>query len=289
MADKHGSRDFRLSELSDEQLHQLLHEEMEADEPDTALVRRVAAVLTSREEANGHEVDENAAWETIRQYQEDGPPLFPEVKEELDGASAGVAARKHVRHTRLFRVAVAAAIILALLLGATAVADAAGLSLWGMLTHWTADTFGLAERNLDISSDHLEHPDFYYHLRRALQQEGAEQDLVPTLVPDGYSVSQTNTEQTYEGAFVFCALSNGDNEIIFNYIISNLEQPNQYYPIDEIEPEVYTVNGIDHYIMTNEGEYVVSWTNGNVRCDITGVPNHEELIKIIDSIYVGRS
>lgn len=57
------------------------------------------------------------------------------------------------------------------------------------------------------------------------------------------------------------------------------------YEKDFDDPEIYKANGIDHYIMTNMGEFLTVWQVGSLEVSISGVPTREELVKMIDSIY----
>ena len=56
-------------------------------------------------------------------------------------------------------------------------------------------------------------------------------------------------------------------------------------PKNGVAPERYVRNGITHYIMPNAGYYEVVWVNGNVQCSIGAQVSHDEMIKIIDSVY----
>ena len=56
---------------------------------------------------------------------------------------------------------------------------------------------------------------------------------------------------------------------------------------DDVVPEAYSSGNIEHYIMTNEEEYVVSWNVDNVLCDISGLLNYDDAILMINSIYKG--
>ena len=147
--------------------------------------------------------------------------------------------------------------------------------------------FGIEAESSRSSSIHHEEFDAYEHLRLSLAEYGVYQSVVPSYLPKGYSFQEISKGSTFEGTFIRCIMSNGDNEIILRYIISNTEQPSRYYAIDENAPEIYTTGGIEHYIMTNEGEYFVSWTSGNIVCDISGLLNYDDVILMIDSIYKG--
>lgn len=66
------------------------------------------------------------------------------------------------------------------------------------------------------------------------------------------------------------------------------KEPTRVFAKDDGSPEIYTKNGIEHYIFTNEGSYRATWLNQNVQCEIIKVVEKAELLKMIDSIYEER-
>ena len=277
----------QLEEWSDEQLRQMLLAQMEAEEVDVELVRSITAILASREEEKGHEIEAHSAYETFQQEYAGTPALFPEASANAETAVKGNSVPRQYRPHRFIKAAIVAAVIMALFLGTTIVANASGLDLWGIITRWTKDVFGIEAESSRSSSIHHEEFDAYEHLRLSLAEHGVHQSIVPTYVPDGYNVSETKFYDTFEGVYFLCTLSNGDNKIILRYTVSNTEHPSKYYTKDDMLPEVYFSNNIEHFIMTNEQEYIVSWTNENIVCDISGLPNYDDVIIMINSIYEG--
>ena len=277
----------QLEEWSDEQLRQMLLAQMEAEEVDVELVRSITAILASREEEKGHEIDEHAAYETFQQEYAGPPALFPEASASTETAVKGTPVLRHHRPHRFIKAAIVAAVIMALFLGTTIVANASGLDLWGIITRWTKDVFGIRGESSYSSTYHQDELDVFYHLRTALAEHGVSQSVVPNYLPEGYSFRDLTTDTTFEGSFIRCVMGNGDNEIILRYLISNTERPTRYYMKDDVVPEVYSSGNIEHYIMTNEQEYIVSWNVDNILCDISGLLNYDDAILMIDSIYEG--
>lgn len=277
----------QLEEWSDEQLRQMLLAQMEAEEVDVELVRSITAILASREEEKGHEIEAHSAYKTFQQEYAGTPALFPEASANAETAVKGNSVPQQYRPHRFIKAVIVAAVIMALFLGTTIVANASGMNLWGIITQWTADVFGISGNNSQSTSFHSEERDAYLDLRTALSEHGVYQSVVPSYFPEGYSFQDLTTDTTFEGAFIRCVMSNGNNKIILRYVISNTQQPTRYYTKDDVVPEIYCFNNIDHHIMTNEQEYIISWTNENIVCDISGVLNYDDVILMIDSIYEG--
>lgn len=277
----------QLDEWSDEQLRQMLLAQMEAEEVDVELVRSITAILASREEEKGHEIDAHSAYETFQQEYAGTSALFPDASASAETAVKGNSVPRHYHPHRFIRAVIVAAVIMALFLGTTIIANASGMDLWGIITRWTKDVFGIKGESSYSSPYHHEGSDVYYHLRTALAEHGVHQPVVPSYLPEGYSFQEINMDSTFEGTFIRCVMSNGNNKIILRYVISNTEQPTRYYTKDDVVPEIYCFDNIEHHIMTNEQEYIISWTNENIVCDISGVLNYDDVILMIDSIYKG--
>ena len=275
-----------LTEWSDEQLRQLLLTQMDAVNVDVDLVRCITTILAKREEENGHEIDRHTALKSFKQEYETTPALY-----RLDAIENEVAhpqdshSQSNIRARKLVRLVAVAAVVAMLLLGITIVANASGLDLWGVVTRWTDDVFGITREEPGIRTIHKEQSDEFYHLKTILKERGVSQSVVPNYTPTGYRVIDTVFSDTYEGFNAYCILGNGENEIFLRYWISNSNQANHFYAIDDASPKIYECNGIEHYIMTNENAFIVSWTNENILCDISGLQSYDALIQMINSIY----
>ena len=270
--------------MSDEQLRLLLTAETEAEQVNVELIRQITDILASREEDEENEISTSAA-DFLQRAKNGRPSLFPEVADEMDPPPADSKPLKSFRHTRVFRIVLVAAVIAALFIGSSVAAGAAGLDLWGVVSRWSADVFGYFREDTSFKGGHVEESDYYYHLQSALIEYGVDFQVIPHFMPDGYEFMEFGAEETYEGNLVYGVFSNGKNRIILHYLISSTAQPNRFYAIDEASVELYELNGISFYIMTNENEYVVNWTNGNVFCNISGVSTYEDAIQMVTSIY----
>lgn len=273
-----GSFDY-LNKLNIQQLREILRLQLDEDEVNIELIKKINAVLASKTEEP--ELDVASAYDRLRAA-ESSEPLYSEV---LDEMTAEKAVRPRPKFRALFKVGLVAAVVIVLFIGTGIVGYAMGFDFWGAMRDWTEDRFGF------LSGDSLyqrtEVEDSYSKLREELRANGATVDVVPEYMPSGYSLSSVTTEDSLRGLGIFCTLSNNDKEILLNYTLT-AKEPNTIFPKDESSPEVYTVCGIEHNIFTNEGSYIAVWVNQNVQCEIYKVEDREELLKMIDSIYKER-
>ena len=266
-----------LSSLTTEQLKQLLHAQLDAEEPNVDLIKKVTAVLDAREPLP---FDPDAGYRSLLQDHLDGDRL---CTEDSDGKPAVRPCRPRV--FRFARAASIAAIFLLVLLGGTAVAHALGFDLWGAVVRWSADTFGLSNKDIVGQTSDINTEDPYFVLRETIRNVGVLSPVVPYYLPEGYHNMETTREETYQGAAVNGIYKSEQGTILLTYVITQSDHPSRYYPIDDSDPEIYTVNGVDHFITSNEGKYRAFWTNENVVCDISGLEDEVVLKQMIDSIY----
>lgn len=197
----------------------------------------------------------------------------PKPSERKSGKS------KAFRYTA--RIAVIAAIIGSLIAGAQAV----GIDIFEIIARWTSGQFYLERTNdpqTQVSGSPSEGE--YQSLQEALDAYGIQAALAPTYLPEG-AVLESLTTHEEKGALVIMAkytLPDGRLSI-------GLRQ-NESVPLSEVEKDtddinVYTVDGITHYIMQDISRQKAVWCNDIWECLIVGDISREDLLAMIDSIY----
>lgn len=276
-----NSRSF-LPTLSTQQLRQILLAEVESDETNVELIRNITAVLETRD-YSGTDIDVKTAYNAFHSDHAMEQPLY-DIDTAGEEEPTPSPKRKPVRTTRLARLALVAAIIMAILLGTTVVASAAGYDLWGAITRWTSEVFGFAtgKEPTEIIYDKNYSP--YSELEQIFQDNGFELNVIPKYLPEGYRFLDAFSDETYEGTIISAAYRHADNEIVLSYIIG-AQNTSALYPKDDDEPEVYERSGIKHYLIFNEGKWGAVLEADNIVCRINGVTEKTELIKMLDSIY----
>lgn len=165
--------------------------------------------------------------------------------------------------------------ITVLLVGAACAAGALG---W--LPKWNASYFSFssdklaAERSSSVSVE----------LEQALAAHNAPSYLVPTWLPEGYEQTAFTSEDMPSHQKMGCMFSNGSKDIYLQYILYDQEYQGQFNKND-VAPSAYRVNGLDHYIISNEDDYAAIWQNKNVECLLYGFVDYEDLVCAINSIY----
>lgn len=263
--------------LSKEELEELLRRDFEQNndgDPDAALY--IAQLLAEREEAEcpGGQNAVDDAWKSFKESFILDESAVVGAKPTAQTTFSEVKTEKKT-HLPLLRIALIAAVITVLLVGAACAAGALG---W--LPKWNASYFSFssdklaAERSSSVSVE----------LEQALAAHNAPSYLVPTWLPEGYEQTAFTSEDMPSHQKMGCMFSNGSKDIYLQYILYDQEYQGQFNKND-VAPSAYRVNGLDHYIISNEDDYAAIWQNKNVECLLYGFVDYEDLVCAINSIY----
>lgn len=273
-----------LSALTEDQLQEILTTELMSDETDVSLIKRVIAALKVKSPQQG-EFDVDSKWQEFVSDYIGTQPLYDDNIETADNRAS--------KPARAFRpsfgtaAAIAAA---AVLLSGTAAAYALGYDLFGAIATWTKETFSFTQQAEMTPGPIMPSEDVasLSDLQSALDEHGITEKLVPAYIPEGYEQEEFYAD-TGNGCTVYVSvLANGENTVIVQICQYAADDGNRAnYEKDEADPEIYVINNIPHYIMTNMGRYHAVWADGLYEVSISGLKTKDDLIKMIDSVYAG--
>ena len=187
---------------------------------------------------------------------------------------------------RVFKmVAAVLAIVFVLAVGTTLTAKAFHLDIWSKFANWTKEVFQFAdstqgttaanpekENNLELKS-----------LQDALAKENITEKLVPMWLPEGYKSKDLNVMTSPKGRTFYAIFEKEEAELVINIRQTIGTPANQIETSDDLI-EIYTVNGIDYYIFSNNAKLQAAWSIGEFECIIGGNIALEEMKKMINSI-----
>lgn len=252
-----------LSSMSTAVLRELLARELEADSAahvNAELIMEITQILDSR---SGHApVDITSAYQDFTTSHLSGEMLYPAAESD----------RVPLRSRRFFRLGLVAATLVVLLTGITVTAQAT--SLWKIIASWTAETF-----QLDLGEPTDERT---AALQETLREKDIYLSLAPHYLPEGYTLTQMDTGHGQ----IIAVYQKGDAALIIQ-VHSIASGNGSKLEKDDMEPVVYKVKGVQHYIVSNLGRYNATWVNEGYECTVTGIPSLEEAYQMIDSIYRG--
>lgn len=262
--------------MSTEELNEILRQDFlhPGDELlDADAILYISRLLAARE-GDDLTYDTEASWQNFRQKFIVSDFARPDEGKTISRADTTRSHTKKKASIRTLRILLIAVVITAMLAGAT---YAAGILGW--LPKWNSDHFSFSP--VEETSDTGD----CTTLEEALARHNAPSNIVPRYLPDGYEQVEFNYTSA-PGAYttIDCIFSDGIGFISLAYCI-DYSSDHSIFTKDEEHPEIYTVCGIDHYIMTNVGQHSAVWQNGNFECNLYGFESREELIKTIDSMY----
>lgn len=263
-----------LDAMSTANLEELLQAELDSDrEIDVEKLKRTLAAADVRTEQK--DVDVDAAWDRLYH---DHLPSVPIIMPEDTSAR-----KRSSRNKRWVRAGLIAVLAAVLCLGVGLTASAAGYNILDAVMQWSSETFGFSFIQNSSTSSYVSDPE-YAQLKFALADAGVTAPLVPNYLPDGYTQGEL-----YASDGQYTAVYQSESNVIVLQIQKALSKDNVQHEKDGAEPEIYTVSGVDHYISTNMGAFIAVWTNDGYECFISGVPTKQELLDMIDSIYLEDS
>ena len=270
----------RYDEMTTDQLREILrkhaHGELEK-EPDTEELFYIMEVLANRESENPEKQiksTEEAYATFVKHYApemaEDKPIPFP---------------KRGTLTTRwMKRVAVVAIVCVALMTAAVS-AKAFAPDFWEKVASWTKEIFrfenvtdGTEGKNPEtVNNVELD------SLREALNQHKMPATLVPRWIPEGYICVDVSTMETPKARTIFAKYKKDGNQLLIQIRQVVGVAPQQIEKNEDLI-EIYTADGIEYYIFSNDEFMQTAWIVGEYECLIIGKLTMEEMKKIIDSI-----
>ena len=270
----------RYDEMTTELLREILrkhaHGELEK-EPDTEELFYIMEVLANKESENPKKQiksTEEAYATFVKHY-------APEMAEDK---TIPFLKRSTVATRWMKRVAVVAIVCVALTTAAVS-AKAFAPDFWEKVACWTKEFF-----RFESMSDGTEgrEPDKEVNmelnsLRDALNVNNASEGLMPNWIPAGYSCVDIKTQESPKTRTI-SAIYEKDGERLLIKIRQALG--GEQYQVEKSEDlvEIYSVDGMDYYIFSNNETLQAAWIVGDCECFLSGKITMEEMKRIIDSI-----
>ena len=267
----------RYDEMTTEQLREILrkhaHGELEK-EPDTEELFYIMEVLESRESENPEKqikTTEEAYATFVKHY-------APEMAEDKP---IPFRKRSAVATRWMKRVAVVAIVCVALTTAAVS-AKAFAPDFWEKVACWTKEFFrfedvnGGAEGKSPDKEDNAE----LDSLHEALEQQDG---LAPHWIPEGYICISVDAKESPKALRISAVYEKDDIQLIIK-IRQEFGSPPVQIEKNEDLIEIYSADGVDYYIFSNNGMLQTAWAVGEFECIIGGKITLEEMKRIIDSI-----
>lgn len=268
-------------------LRALLIMELSAEgDVNVARIQEISDIIAEREQFEIPDAD--MGWEDFRKNYESSEPIHT-LEQDCSEAPKpetepkAVPERKTMPKRKAWgRLAVAAAIVASLVVGATLTAQAAEFDLWAAMARWTSETFGftLGARESMPNENKLKNEELA-PLWDAMMEGGISEPSLPTYLPDGFE--QIELIENNEDGF-WCVAYQSRTELIHIQVQQSQGEDWSVFQKDDADPEIYMWNGMEFYIMTNMGQWSATWSSGSYEYLISGA-SEPELYQMIKSIH----
>lgn len=300
--DKNNPYSF-LNSLNTETLKQILRDDFESedsgtpenDEFITCVMEVIAQRETEMEKISQFNVD--AGWKDFQKnyqpedeaaalvYGETAPDELTENNEQERQADLKPQ-RPRRAIQRVLRIAVIAAIVASLCMAA---ANALEVNIFKMVAQWTQDIFQFRSETSISQNAAYESGAFLEDdqtLKGLLTEKNITQLVYPKWIPEGYTFLESNADFDVEEPMFMSIYENEAAENPITVLVVAHDEPRgMLTEKDSGDVDVHVKNGMEHYIMSNEGVLVSTWFVDNIECSITGNISEAEMRAMIDSIY----
>lgn len=274
-----GARDFSeydtMATADLEEILRLDAESPEGAESDTELLLYIMGVLADRRRNSGN-AGKTAfeAWESFEKN------YMPEEE------SSEVAVRKAGWHfAPWLRRSVAAVAIIVLLICIPITAEAFGLGdLWDVVARWAKETFSFVNgEDTEITEPVPVNQEEYTSLQDALEKSNRDPSIVPTWVPDSFSLDKIEKDVTPLQELYNAVFSDGHRHIkIFIQTYINMDPTKVEFTDGFVD--TYYAHDTEFFIFMNQNQVQAIWINDPYECSISGDISIDDLKRMIDSI-----
>ena len=242
---------------------------------------------------------------------------FAQFQQRMQQISSecAVSKKSHLKYSLLFRkigrVAVTVAAILGCLFAGMAVAQAAGMDIWGAMARWTENVFsfgpirseGAVDRSFAKDSSESVYQNFMVDnagtalftsdtisttsLQEALDTYEIEEIHEPTQIPEGYFLSGVESSEL-DGKLVSltATYSNGIESLLI-CICPYSDESSMHIEKNASPVEIFEYGGREFYLITNNKNYAVAWVSKRFEYCVIGKIEKESLKQFAFSLTGG--
>ena len=250
----------------------------EINDDTTAELDRIMAALREKEPLE-HERSAEEQWAVFRaEHREELSQLgirTDDRKEEVRQSRAGSGQVGRRRNARvLTRIALVAALIVVLLIGAAVTASALGFELWGWAPKWTQEDLRFVTEEPGAEDVH--------RIPTALAALGIDEPLYPHWLPE--DMVWVTAEIQLDPILLHEAYSGNDRDLSITIVSSSISDT-AVYQRSESDLKKYIAGNTIHYIFHDIDQTSAVWYTQNYTILIVGNITDDEMQRIIDSVY----
>ena len=264
-----------LARLPREKLRRMLTEELQKDtqQIDDSFVRLLLTELQSRGSDPDY-IDDDAVEAACEKFRQDTVPV-PNP-------------RKLWYQSWILKVASVILVLGILFVVLPAAAEAGNVK--DVLGWWSDNVFRVftpgekpATRSIVFQTDHPGLQEIY----DTVTELGITQQIVPQDLSEEFELTELKVVQMLDDTFIHARLTDHHNVILISLIVHSNQATLQYEKTAE-NVSVWDLSGVEHYLISNTAEQIVTWVTGNIECTVITDCPEEDVYDFIKSIYTSE-
>lgn len=264
-----------------EALEQILRADAETpaeQESDIELILYIMEVLARREKENQQSgKTAQQSWESFQQHYLPEQELQKQNTKKLSG---------HPWLRRMIACAAAVILILCIPLSSRALSLE---ELWDVVARWAKETFSFVSWDAEqVSEPEATDAIGYTSLQDLLKRNKVDSKMVPTWIPDGFSLKQVEKVMS-PGREVYIAFYQNSEKELTIRIQTYMQENSLKFEVEEGSAEIYEYLDMKYYIFSNMDQLQIIWLENHYECVISGNISINDAKSMINSIQRGVS
>ena len=169
-------------------------------------------------------------------------------------------------------------------------AVAEGKDVPEVLTWWSDSLFQLfrpgEKPNIEEYVFSTDHPGLQ-QIYDAVAEAGITVPIVPQKLSDEFQLTEHYFFQLQEDMSIHASFISERNKVLFVAIVHSQQSMLQHEKKAE-NVTVWNIAGIDHYVISNNNTWIITWIADNIECTITTDCPEEDVYRLIKSIYTSE-
>ena len=265
MAENRTCPNCKWEEIPTAELDKILQFELEKEQPDERVVLPILKEIGDREKD------------------------YPVKREEtIDlGKKLKTDCPKRTTGKRNWVIAASAAAVLCIVMALPRTVGAE--SIFGALFRWTSGVFQFVDPDGEKSRPEVDNTfktdnPGLQKLYEEVTNHGADEEVVPTWLPDGYELLSLKIMDAPSGTKINALFGmEGLNTITLTYRVTSTSDLK--FEKEDSAVEVMEYSNVSHFILENNDNITVTWNNKNTECLMITSNQKETVYLIIKSIY----
>ena len=159
-----------------------------------------------------------------------------------------------------------------------------------VLTWWSDSLFQVfrpgSKPNAETPAYRTDHPGLQ-EIYDAVTKAGIAAPIVPSKISSELKLSELKVKQLQGDTSIHASFLSESNRLFFTAISHSQQSMFQHEKKAE-SISVWNIADVDHYVISNNNTWTITWITDNIECTITTDCSEEDVYRLIYSIYTSE-